>query len=67
MNVVATQHGEDAEEQSQTESTRFGAYVAFVDDYPQKMSELLDRETPEGSRDVPQVGTSAVLAINQEP
>ena len=40
-----------------------GTQVAFVDDYPQKTSELLDRETPEGNKGIPQVGTSAVLAI----
>ena len=31
------------------------------------MSELLDREASEGSNNVPQVGTSAVLATKQEP
>ena len=38
-----------------------------MDDYSQKTSELLDREAPKGSNNVPQVGTSAVLVIEQEP
>ena len=33
----------------------------------EKTSELLDREAPKGSKDVPQVGTLALLAIKQEP
>ena len=32
-----------------------------------KTSELLDREIPGGSEDIPHKGTSAVLAIKQEP
>ena len=31
------------------------------------MSKLLDREVPKNSKDVPQVETSAVLVIKQEP
>ena len=32
-----------------------------------KMSELLDREVPKGIKNIPQVGTSAMLATKQEP
>ena len=66
MNAVASQHGEGAG-QPQAGSTRLGAQVAFMDDYTQKISELLDREAQEGSKDIHQVGTLAVLAIKQEP
>ena len=31
------------------------------------MSKLLDREAPEGSKIIPPIGTSAVLATKQEP
>ena len=55
------------EEQPQPESTRLGAQVAFVDDYLQKMHKLLDRETPEVSRSIAIIKTSAVLAIKQDP
>ena len=43
------------------------AQVAFVDEYPQEMSKLLNREAPKGSNNIPQVGTSAVLEMKQEP
>ena len=33
----------------------------------QKTSKLFDREAPKGINNVPQVGTSAVLATKQEP
>ena len=34
MNAVASQHGEGVEEQPQSGSTRLGAQVAFMDNYP---------------------------------
>ena len=55
------------EEQPQPGSTRLGAQAAFVDDYLQKMHKLLDRETPEVSRNIAIIKTSAVLAIKQDP
>ena len=66
VNAAAYQHYEGVEEQHQSGNTEMGAQVEFVDDYLQKISELLDREAPRGSKDVPQVGTSAVLVIKQE-
>ena len=66
VNSMAFQHCEGVKEQYQSGNTGFGGQVAFVDDYPLKMSELLDRETSKGSDDVSQVGTSAVLVIKQE-
>ena len=61
-NAVASQHCEGVKEQHPSVNTRLGAQVAFVDDYPCKSSELLNREASNGSNDIPQVGTSAVLA-----
>ena len=37
MNAAVSQLGKDAKEQPQSGSTRYGAQVAFVDDYPQKI------------------------------
>ena len=51
-------------EQHQSGSTGLDVEVAFIDDYPQKICELLNREA---SDNVPQVGTSAVLATKQDP
>ena len=65
-NAVASQLGEGVEEQPQSESTRLGAQLAFVDDYPQETYNLLDRKTPEGSKSIPPIRTPAVLAIKQE-
>ena len=67
MNAAASQHCEVAKEQHQSGNTGMDAQVAFLDDYPWKMSELLDREVLKGSNDVPQIGTSVVLGIRQEP
>ena len=64
-NAVASQHCEGVKEQHQSVNTRLGAQVAFVDGYPCK--KLLNREASKGSNDIPQLGTSAVLAIEQEP
>ena len=64
-NTVASQHSEGVEEQPQSGSIGLGAQMAFVDDYPQKTSTLLERETPEGGKDIPQIGTSAMIAITQ--
>ena len=52
-NAVASQHGEGAKEQYQSGNTGLGAQVALLDDYPHKMSELLDREVPKCSKNVP--------------
>ena len=41
--------------------------MAFMDDYSWRTSELVDREAPKGSKYFLQVGTSAVLAVKQEP
>ena len=54
-------------EQCHSGNTKWDAQVAFVDDYPQKASEMLDRKVPKGINNVPEVGTSAMLATKQEP
>ena len=62
VNASVSQHCEGAKEQHQSARTRLDVQVAFIDDYPRKTSELLDREAPKGSNNVSQVGISAVLA-----
>ena len=41
--------------------------MTFTDDYPQKASKLLDKEIPGGNENAPQLGTSVVLVMKQEP
>ena len=66
-NAAASPHCESVKEQHQSGNTELHVQIAFIDYYPQKMFELLDRKDPKGSTNVPQVGTSAVLGIKQEP
>ena len=66
LNAVPSQLSEVVKEQPESGSTRLHAQVAFVDEYPLRTSELLDRETPEGNKGIPEAETSAVLTIKQE-
>ena len=67
MDDVASKHCEGVKEQHQSGNTRLGVQVAFIDDYPWKTSELLDREVPKGRNNIPQVGISTALVIKQDP
>ena len=49
-NDAVFQHCEGAEDQHQSGNTGFGGQVAFMDDYLQKISELLDREASKGGK-----------------
>ena len=66
-NATVSQHCEGVKEQCLAGNTGLDAQVAFMDDYPQKTSELLDREAPKAVNNIPEVGTSSALVTKQEP
>ena len=67
MNAAAPQHCEGVKEQHQSGNTRLDAQEALWMITHKKISKLLDREASKGSNNIPEVGTSVVLAIKQEP
>ena len=49
VNAAPSQHSTGVEEKLQSGNTRLGGLVPFIDAYPWKISELLDREASQGS------------------
>ena len=67
VNAEVSQHCEGVKGQCWSGDTKLDTKVAYVDDYPWKTSEMLDKGAPKCVNNIPQVGAWAVLVTKQEP